>query len=65
MARTISAELAEIMNLRNTADEHMAFCHHSCNVSLHMIRRTAERLMENLSQEEWSEANDLIKNWPN
>ena len=48
---TVSMLLSEIYNLRWTADCHKKQCNESCNVSLFMMKNTAIRMRNQLTDE--------------
>jgi len=60
----MSPNLTEIINLRNAADAHKKLCNENCNVSLYLLKQTAQRLTQVLSIEEKKEAAQYFIGWP-
>lgn len=59
-----STNLALVLNLRNTADDHKKYCGHNCAVSLSQLREAAIIIGQDVWKEEQDEVKKLIKDWP-
>ena len=64
MPKTISSELALIINLKNAALDHKIYCEHECNVSLMQLKLAALTIAREVRVWEQDEAARIINEMP-